>query len=58
MLRMFNLDGVDHVLMTQEAYENLIESEEKLATLEACGVDNWSGYGEAMSEYYGGSEED
>lgn len=29
-------------------YKDLLEKEDKLARLEEAGVDNWSGYGDAM----------
>lgn len=37
----------------QEEVESLREDSEKLEKLEAYGVDNWSGYGEAMSDSEG-----
>lgn len=45
-----------HPLVTQQELDNLRDSERKLYALEACGVDNWEGYGEAMRDYYGDSE--
>lgn len=48
----------DLVLIRKEKYESLIEDSDKLAKLEAYGVDNWSGYGEAMSDSEGYFEEE
>jgi hypothetical protein len=36
------------VEITEDHYERLLESEDKLAALEAAGVDNWQGYDDAM----------
>lgn len=44
------------VEITQEEYLNLVENSKKLACLEAWGVDNWEGYGEAIEDY--ASQED
>jgi hypothetical protein len=38
----------DVVQVTLKEYERLKERDEELAALEAFGVDNWEGYGEAM----------
>jgi hypothetical protein len=41
------------VTISKSEYENLLEAQEFLNCLEACGVDNWSGHSEArrmMSE--------
>ncbi|MEK5036272.1 hypothetical protein MKY96_33005 [Paenibacillus sp. FSL R7-0302] len=32
-----------------EEYHELLRRSEKLECLENCGVDNWSGYGDAMT---------
>ena len=37
--------------------EQLEDDANKLSCLEACGVDNWLGYDEAMHEYYNSKEE-
>ena len=44
----------------KKEYAQLLDDSRKLNALENGGVDNWSFYGEAMSEYYGnnGDEED
>jgi hypothetical protein len=42
-----------HVEITTEMYDRLIESEAKLEALECAGVDNWCGYGEAMTILHG-----
>lgn len=45
------------VTISQEEYKSLLESQDKLERLEAYGVDNWSGYSEAMSDSEGIFEE-
>jgi hypothetical protein len=40
------------VTITKAEYESLKEEAEKLSKLEAWGVDNWSGYGEALAQEY------
>lgn len=39
-------EGIIRVPLSR--YIELLESEQKLDALDACGVDNWEGYGEAM----------
>ena len=39
------------VALTKAEYDELIEDSYKLASLEGMGVDNWSGYDEAMADY-------
>lgn len=36
-----------NVTISEKRYKQLIESEKFLNCLEACGVDNWDGYGDA-----------
>ncbi|MFD2704672.1 hypothetical protein [Salibacterium lacus] len=43
--------GKGTVVITEEEYEMLREDGEFLACLEAAGVDNWDGYGEAIAMY-------
>lgn len=38
----------DAVTITAIEYQNMLESQEELECLQACGVDNWSGYSDAM----------
>ena len=40
--------GMDHVSVLRSEYSDLLQADRKLAALEAAGVDNWEGYGEAM----------
>ena len=40
---------LDHYKAVEKQFEEL---DIKMDCLEACGVDNWCGYGEAMSEAY------
>lgn len=44
------------ITITQEEYENLLDAERKLSALECAGVDNWEGYGYAMTEFYNDEE--
>lgn len=46
------------VTITVKEYEYLIGRDYCLDCLEAHGVDNWSGYGEAMDEWRKGPFED
>lgn len=41
-------DMGDVVILTREEYNELLADSNKLSKLEAHGVDNWSGYGDAM----------
>lgn len=41
-------DMGDVVILTKEEYESLLEDQQKLEALESYGVDNWSGYSDAM----------
>ena len=43
---------MDMVEIPRDEYERLLKSEAKLSALECAGVDNWEGYGYAMTEYY------
>jgi len=38
----------DSATIPLSVYLGLLESEKRLAALEAAGVDNWEGYGHAM----------
>lgn len=42
-------DHKDDVTLTRSSYERLVRRDEELSALEAHGVDNWIGYGEAMA---------
>jgi hypothetical protein len=46
----------DTITIFQSQYDQFVRDSKKLAALEAAGVDNWEGYGEALSELY--QEED
>jgi len=39
------------VSITKSEYERLLDRENFLGCLEACGVDNWGGYGDAYEMY-------
>lgn len=39
---------MSEVTISKEKYDDLIKRSNKLEALEQAGVDNWSGYGEAM----------
>lgn len=41
------------VTITKAEYESLLEDSDKLNRLEAYGVDNWSGYSDALSDEMG-----
>lgn len=38
----------DSVEIFKSEYETLLKAQAKLSALEEAGVDNWSGYGDAM----------
>jgi hypothetical protein len=46
------------VVISEEYFNELLDSERKLLALEGWGVDNWGGYDEAMAEYYGEDDDD
>jgi len=41
----------EHITITMEEYEELIEDQEFLHCLRAAGVDNWDGYDEAIKMF-------
>ena len=41
----------DKYILTSTQLRRLIEADEKLAALEAGGVDNWSWYGDSLSDF-------
>ena len=45
------------VTITVEEYKGLLESQSLLDALEEHGVDNWSGYSDAVAEFYGEFDE-
>lgn len=44
------------ITITKGLYDSLIDDSAKLAALENWGVDNWSGYDDAMDEYRNNKE--
>ena len=52
------MDNEKTVTISQKKYAQLLDNSRKLNALENGGVDNWSFYGEAMSEYYDEDEEE
>ncbi|QBX32938.1 hypothetical protein [Enterococcus phage vB_EfaS_PHB08] len=41
----------DTVIISYSEYERLVKAEAFLNALEAAGVNNWSGYGDALDMY-------
>lgn len=41
----------EKVTISRSEYEQLLNDSEFLSCLEACGVDNWDGYGDAWEMY-------
>lgn len=39
---------IEMITIPKSEYESLLESREFLSCLEACGVDNWGGYSDAI----------
>lgn len=52
------MSGIKMVTIPEKEYERLLESDRKLDCLECMGVDNWSGYGEAMAIFNEEDEEE
>lgn len=48
----------EKIELTLDRYQELIEAEHMLACLKECGVDNWSGYGDATDMYCADDLED
>jgi hypothetical protein len=46
------MESKEMVTITKAEYERLLDREAFLDCLEACGVDNWSGYGDAHEMMY------
>ena len=44
------------ITIPKRQYESLLDDSDKLAALEAFGVDNWCGWDEAMKEYHENKE--
>jgi hypothetical protein len=49
--------AVPVVLLSHEDFNEMQQSVERLAALEAGGVDNWEGYSEALRGFYGEDDE-
>jgi hypothetical protein len=49
-----SLDGTvgETMTITKAEHDMLTEASAKLAALEAAGVDNWSGYSDAMADFH------
>ncbi len=45
------MSKISTITVTQEEYDDLIDSAKLLAALMGAGVDNWEGYEEAMENY-------
>lgn len=43
--------GIDEVIISKDEYAGLLDALILLSCLEDAGVDNWSGYSEAMKNY-------
>lgn len=50
-------DELNMITIPTRVYDSLMEDSIKLSYLESWGVDNWSGYEEAMDEYRAELEE-
>lgn len=50
-------ESMDTVVVTRSEYESLLEARAFLDCLDACGVDNWSGYSDAQ-QMFNEEEED
>jgi len=56
VINVYNAEDV--VVISKKEYESLVKNTQKLFRLKAYGVDNWSGYSDAMSDSEGIFEED
>lgn len=45
------MDNEEMITITKKEYDDLIDSEWELTCLQSAGVDNWSGYDDAMEMY-------
>lgn len=43
-----NIETKKAITISEEEYESLLDDREMLHCLQACGVDNWQGYDDAM----------
>jgi hypothetical protein len=50
--RASEIEPAQTVTITRKEYDRLLRADDKLGALEAAGVDNWSGYADAMREIY------
>ena len=48
-----NCNNEENVTISKAKYDRLLYDSEKLNHLEACGVDNWSGWDDAMEMLHG-----
>lgn len=49
--KVVELEGKDSILLSKSEYEELMKAGIFLDSLEAHGVDNWAGYGDAYDEF-------
>lgn len=45
------MENQEMVTITKEEYDRLVDDSYMLSCLEACGVDNWSGWDDAMEMF-------
>lgn len=50
--------GEEKVTISKEEYEDLLEDQRLLMSLENAGVDNWTGYSYAMEEFHEGEADE
>ena len=48
MVKIIEIDGKELVAISQERYNDLLDTEAYACALDSAGVDNWSGYSFAM----------
>ena len=48
---------MEYITITKSEYDKLMDSQAFLNALEAAGVDNWGGYGDAVAIYDGENDE-
>ena len=52
------ISGTNHTVLARSRFVSLLDDEKWRACVEDAGVDNWEGFGYAMSQYHGDGEDD
>jgi hypothetical protein len=52
------MSNEETIIISKALYDQLREDSEKLGCLEACGVDNWGGWDDAMEMFHEDDDEE